>query len=522
MFGFEGENAREKGIVLLTMCFALAMAMLDNTVVNVALPTIRNDLGAGFSQLQWVVDAYALAFASLLLTGGVLGDRYGRKKMFLAGLTVFTLFSLACGLASTPSQLIFARALQGVGGALLIPGTLSILTVTFPPHERAKALGLWAGVSGIALALGPTLGGWMVEHLGWASVFFLNVPIGIVAFFVAMSTVRESRSEQERQLDIVGLVLGTSALFFVTYGLIEANALGWSSPRIVGSLVLFTVLLVAFLRWELRTEHAMMPLRFFKIPAFSAGNTVAFAISLGMFATFFFLTIFMQTIHGYSPFQAGAAFLPMTLAIVVTAPNAGKYASRHGSRGPMTYGLCLAGGGLVLLGLVLTPTTPYWLMFPIFLAMGHGMGATMAPMTAAVMNSVGRERAGLGSAMTNTSREVGGVLGIALLGAILTSQVRNAFAPAITSLGLSPTQLQSVAGAAQHGELSVAGLTPQQAAGVQQAFSDAFMQGFRPALLFAGAVLLVAAFVANRFIPGRDTIEHHYASADAAEPVPAH
>lgn len=362
----------------------------------------------------------------------------------------------------------------------------------------------------------------MVEHLGWASVFFLNVPIGIVAFLVATVTVRESRSAQQRQLDAVGLVLGTSALFFVTYGLIEANALGWSSPRIIGSLVLFAVLLIAFLWWELRNSHAMMPLSYFKIPAFSAGNTVAFSVSLGMFATFFFLTIYMQSIHGYSPFQAGAAFLPMTLMIVVTAPNAGKYASKHGSRAPMTYGLLLAGGGLVLLGLVLTPTTSYWVMFPIFLAMGHGMGATMAPMTAAVMNSVGRERAGLGSAMTNTSREVGGVLGIALLGAILTSQVRNAFAPAIASLGLSPAQLQSVAGAAQHGELSVAGLSPAQAAAVQGAFSDAFMQGFRPALLFAGAVLLAAAFVANRFIPGRDTIAEHHATADAGEPVPAH
>ena len=269
MFGFEGDNAREKGVVLLTMCFALAMAMLDNTVVNVALPTIKRDLGAGFSQLQWIVDAYALAFASLLLTGGVLGDRYGRKRMFLAGLTVFTIFSLACGLSTSPTQLIVARALQGVGGALLIPGTLSIITVTFPPHERAKALGLWAGVSGIALALGPTLGGYMVEHLGWESVFFLNVPIGIVAFVVAMSTVRESRSEQERQLDIVGLVLGTSALFFVTYGLIEANSLGWSDIKIIGSLVLFAALVVGFLRWELTNPHAIMPLRFFKIPAFS-------------------------------------------------------------------------------------------------------------------------------------------------------------------------------------------------------------------------------------------------------------
>jgi multidrug resistance protein len=190
MFGFEGENAREKGIVLLTMCFALAMAMLDNTVVNVAVPSIQKDLSAGFSQLQWIVDAYVLAFASLLLTGGILGDRYGRKRMFLGGLAIFTLLSLLCGLANTPTQLITARAFQGIGGALLIPGTLSIITVTFPPHERAKALGLWAGVSGIALALGPTLGGYMVEHLGWESVFFLNVPIGITAFIVAIFTVR--------------------------------------------------------------------------------------------------------------------------------------------------------------------------------------------------------------------------------------------------------------------------------------------------------------------------------------------
>jgi EmrB/QacA subfamily drug resistance transporter len=522
MFGFEGDNAREKGIVLLTMCFALAMAMLDNTVVNVALPSISKDLGAGFSELQWIVDAYVLAFASLLLTGGILGDRYGRKRMFLTGLIVFTIFSLACGLSTSPTQLIVARWLQGVGGALLIPGTLSIITVTFPPHERAKALGLWAGVSGIALALGPTLGGWMVEHLGWESVFFLNVPIGIVAFFIATSTVRESRSEHERKLDVVGLLLGTSALFFVTYGLIEGNALGWTSPRIAGSLILFAVLIGSFLRWELRYEHAMMPLRFFKIPAFSAGNTVAFAISLGMFATFFFLTIYMQTIHGYSPFQAGAAFLPMTLAIVVTAPYAGKYASKHGSRGPMTYGLCLAGGGLFLLGLLLSPTTNYWLMFPIFLAMGHGMGATMAPMTAAVMNSVGRERAGLGSAMTNTSREVGGVLGIALLGAILSSRISSAFAPSIASLGLDAAQLRSVAESAKHGGLNLAGLAPAQAEAVRSAFNTAFMQGFRPALLFAGTVLLVAAFVSNRFIPGRDTIAHHHATADAGEPAVAH
>jgi EmrB/QacA subfamily drug resistance transporter len=524
MFGFEGDNAREKVIVLLTMCFALAMAMLDNTVVNVALPSIQKDLGAGFSELQWVVDGYVLAFASLLLTGGIIGDRYGRKKMFLAGVAVFTVFSFLCGVSQNPGQLIAFRVLQGVGGALLIPGTLSILTVTFPVNERAKALGIWAGVSGIALALGPTLGGYMVEHLGWQSVFFLNVPIGIVALIVAVRTVTESVSDVERQLDVWGLVLGTAALFFVTYGLIEANQLGWSSARIVGSFVLFAVFLVTFLWWEIRNPHAMMPMRYFRVPAFSAGNAVAFSIGLGMFATFFFLTIYMQTIHGYSPFRAGAAFLPLTLAIIVTAPNAGRYASEHGSRAPMTYGLILTGTGLLLLGLLLTPTTPYWVMFPIYLMMGHGMGATMAPMTAAVMNSVGPQRAGLGSAMTNTSREVGGVLGIALLGAILTTELKSAFAPAVAGLGLNAQQLGVINDAAKHGSLVTTGigLTPVQTSTLQQAFDDAFMKGFHPALVFAGAIVLFAAVIANRLIPGRETVAEAHAAAatDHTQPVP--
>src|SRR5438876_2788646 len=524
LFGFEGENAREKVIVLLTMCFALAMAMLDNTVVNVALPSIKNDLGAGFSQLQWIVDGYVLAFASLLLTGGILGDRYGRKKMFLTGVAVFTLFSFLCGVSQTPGQLIAFRALQGIGGALLLPGTLSILTVTFPMNERAKALGIWAGVSGIALALGPTLGGYMVEHLGWASVFFLNVPIGIAAFIVATRTVTESVSEAERRLDVTGLVLGTSALFFVTYALIEANQLGWGSARIVGSFVLFAAFLVAFLYWELKNPHAMMPLRYYKIPSFSAGNAVAFSVGMGMFATFFFLTIYMQSIHGYSPFKSGAGFLPMTLAIIVTAPNAGRYASTHGSRAPMTFGLLLTGVGLVLLGVLLTPTTSYWLLFPIYLAMGVGLGATMAPMTAAVMNSVGPQRARLGSAMTNTSREVGGVLGIALLGAILTTQLKSAFAPAVAGLGLNAQQLGVINDAAKHGSLVTTGigLSSGLASKLSQEFDDAFMKGFHPALVFAGAIVLFAAVIANRLIPGRETVAeaHAAAAADHAEAVP--
>jgi EmrB/QacA subfamily drug resistance transporter len=506
VLGFEGENAREKVVVLLTMCFALAMVMLDNTVVNVALPTISRQLDAGVTDLQWIVDGYVLALASLLLTGGIVGDRYGRKKTFLAGLAVFTTASLLCGISQSTMELILARALQGVGAALLLPGTLSIITVTFPPYERARAIGLWAGMSGLALALGPTVGGLMVEHLGWQSVFFLNVPIGIIAFFVATRTVTESVSEQQRSLDIPGLILGTGTLFLVTYGLIEANQKGWSDPAIVGSLVASGVLLVGLLAWELHTPKAMMPLRFFRIPAFSAGNTVAFSVSLGMFATFFFLSLYMQTIRGYSAFEAGVRFLPMTVTIILTAPNAGKYAQKHGSRIPMTYGLILAGGGLLVLSRLSVDTSYLW-MLPVFVVMGHGMGATMAPMTAAVMNAVGHERAGLGSAMTNTSREVGGVFGIALLGTILTTRLRGAFEPALAAIGLAPQQQEAVAGAASRGVLDPAllgSLSPGQRAAVAEAFRESFMTGFRVSLIVGGLVLLLAALIANRFIPGRE------------------
>ena len=524
LLSFEGENAREKAIVLLTMCFALAMVMLDNTVVNVALPTLSRDLEAGVSQLQWIVDGYVLALASLLLTGGILGDRYGRKRMFLAGLAIFTLSSLACGLSTSSGMLIAFRATQGIGAALLLPGTLSILTVTFPPQERARAIGLWAGVSGLALALGPTLGGWLVENIGWQSVFFLNVPIGIVGFLVARSTVRESTSDQVRRIDVPGLLFGTGTLFFVTYGLIEANQYGWSDPRIWGSLVLGAFLLAGLLRWEHVTDHPMMPLTLFRIPAFSAGNLVAFSIALAMFGTFFFLSLYVQLIRGYSAFEAGLSFLPLTGLIIVTAPNAGRYAQRHGSRAPMTFGLILAGTGLLLFGF-LTPTTPYLLMVPVLVMMGLGMGSTMAPMTAAVMNAVGPQRAGLGSAMTNTSREVGGVFGIALLGTILTTRLGSVFSSEIVGLPLTAAQRFNLDAAASHGTLdpNILGTLPPAVQGpVQSLFNTAFMSGFHVAVVVAGIVMYAAAAAAFRFIPsGAHGADASHVAAQE-QPVAAH
>jgi EmrB/QacA subfamily drug resistance transporter len=499
---FSGD-ARKKVAVLLTMCFALFMAMLDNTVVNVALPTISRELGAGVSGLQWIVDGYVLAFASLLLTGGILGDRYGRKRMFMSGLAVFTLSSLACGLSQSTGQLIGFRAAQGVGAALLMPGTLSILTVTFPPSERAKAIGIWAGVSGLALALGPTAGGWLVENAGWESIFFLNVPIGVIACVVAWRVVTESHAPQARQLDLTGLGLGTAGLFSITYGLIEANQRGWEDAVILGALFIGAVFLAAFVCWEWVTPKAMMPLEFFRIPAFSAGNTVAFSISLGMFGTFFFFSLYMQLIRGYSALQTGVRILPITGMIFFVAPVAGRVAQKYGSRWPMTIGPFMAGSGLLLLSRV-GATTPYASIAPRLSIMGIGMGMTMAPMTAAVMNAVGPQRAGLGSAMTNTSREVGGVVGIAFLGTLLTTQLRGGLTTALRGLGFTPAQLAAIIASAGHGRLdprTLQGLPPAQAAAVRQAFASAFLNGFHLALIVAAFVVIFAGIVANRFIP---------------------
>ena len=506
---FSGDS-RKKVAVLLTMCFALFMAMLDNTVVNVALPTISRELGAGVSGLQWIIDGYVLAFASLLLTGGIVGDRFGRRRMFLAGLAIFTLASLLCGLSQSTQQLIAARALQGIGASLLMPGTLSILTVTFPPSERAKAIGIWAGVSGLALALGPTAGGLLVEHVGWEAIFFLNVPIGVLALVVATRVVSESKTDEARRLDLVGLGLGTAGLFAITYGLIESNQRGWDDAVILGSLCLGVVLLAAMLSWEYVTPHPMMPLPFFRIPAFSAGNLVAFSLSMGMFGTFFFFSLYMQLIRGYSALGAGVRFLPLTGMIFFVAPQAGRFAQRHGSRWPMTIGPLLAGSGLLILSRS-GVDTPFGLLAPVLSMMGIGMGLTMAPMTAAVMNAVGPQRAGLGSAMTNTSRELGGVFGVALLGSLLTTQLRESLTTSIGGLGLSPELQMTLLESAGHGRLdpnTLRGLSPQLAASVQEAFRSSFLSGFRLALVVGAGFAIVAGLVANRFIPGGAPQDH--------------
>jgi EmrB/QacA subfamily drug resistance transporter len=453
---FAEEN--RKWWTLAAVAFGLFMIMLDNTVVFVALSAMQEDLHISTSQLEWVVNGYALTFAVLMLTGGKLADMLGRRRIFVVGLVIFTVASLACGLATTAGFLIGARVVQGVGSALMNPATLSIITATFPPKQRGAAIGIWVGVSAMALAIGPLVGGLITEHINWSWIFFINVPVGIAAIIVARIVIDESRdTSREQRLDLPGLLVSGIALFALTYALIEANQHGWTSPLILSLFGIAAVGLFGFVVLEQRQRLPMLDLSLFRNPTFAGANVVMFLVALAMFGVFFFVSLYMQNILGYSPTQAGAAFLPMTILIVLLAPIAGRLSDRIGSR-------WLMGGGLVLVSLSLViestfkVTSSFWNILPAMIVGGMGMAFAMTPTAAAAMGSVPVDKAGVGSAVLNSMRQVGGSLGIALMGAIVAASVHV------------PTTDPRA---------------PEQ-----------FVDGFREAVLVAAAIALVGAVVA--------------------------
>ena len=402
---FADEN--RKWWTLAAVAFGLFMIMLDNTVVNVALPAIQQSLGLTISQLEWVVAGYALTFGALMLTGGKLADLFGRRLIFVVGLVIFTLASLGCGLAGSANVLIAARVVQGVGAALMNPATLSIITVTFPPAQRGKAIGIWVGVSALALAIGPLVGGLITEHINWNWIFFINVPVGIVAIAAAFLFIDESRdTSREQRPDLPGLISSAIGLFALSYGLIEANNYGWGSPRIIASFVIAAIALVTFILLERHQRLPMLDLSLFKNRTFSGANTVMLMTALAMFGVFFYISLFMQQVLGFSPVQAGAAFLPMTVLIIIVAPQAGHLADRFGSRIFVGGGLALVAISLFLFSRVTVDST-FWTLLPAMVIGGTGMAATMTPTTAAAMGSVSRDKAGVGSAVLNSARQVG-------------------------------------------------------------------------------------------------------------------
>ncbi len=396
---------------------ALFMVTLDNLVVTTALPVIRHDLHAGISGLEWTVNAYTLTFAVLLLTGAALGDRFGRRRMFAIGIGIFTLASAAAALAPSIAALDAARAVQGLGGAIVMPLTLTILSAAVPAERRGVALGAWGGISGLAVAFGPLVGGAVVSGISWHWIFWLNVPIGLVLAPLALARLDESHGPASR-LDLPGLGLVSAGLFGIVWALVRGNSVGWASPEIVGALVAGAALVAAFVAWELRTEQPMLPMRFFRNRTFALANVSSLFMFFGMFGSIFLLAQFFQTVQGYSPLQSGLRILPWTAMPMIVAPIAGALSDRIGGHKLMGVGLALQAVGLAWIAAVSTPTTPYADLVLPFAISGIGMGLFFAPVANVVLSTVRFEEQGQASGANNAIRELGGVFGVAVLASV--------------------------------------------------------------------------------------------------------
>jgi EmrB/QacA subfamily drug resistance transporter len=407
-------NASRGAWTLAVTGTALFMTALDNLVVGVALPSIRADLGGSIEALQWTVNAYTLAFAVLLIPGAALGDRFGRKRMFMAGVGVFTGASVLAALAPSIEALVAARALQGLGAAIVTPLTLTLISEAFPPERRPAALGIWGGLQGLGVAIGPLVGGAVVEGIAWQWIFWLNVPIGLALIPLASRTLAESHGP-DRQLDLGGLSLAGASLFGLTFGIVRSEALGWTSATVLVSLAAGLVLLAAFVRYELRTEAPMLPMRLFRSRGFAATNALSFAMFFGIFGAIFLISQYFQTGQGYGPFEAGARTLPWTGIEMFVAPAAGLLAARIGTRPPMAVGLALQAIGLAWMALVLTPETRFVELIGPFALSGIGMALVFPTSAEAVLASVRAHEAGKASGATNAIRELGGVMGVAVL-----------------------------------------------------------------------------------------------------------
>jgi EmrB/QacA subfamily drug resistance transporter len=404
---------------LLFIGISLMVISLDNTILNVAIPSISRDLGASASELQWIIDAYILVFASLLLTMGALGDRYGRKRILQFGLVMFGLGSLAAGLATTTNMLIASRAFLGIGGAVIMPSTLSLISATFPPHERPQAFALWAAVFGLGVGVGPIVGGWLLKYYEWNSVFFINLPVVVVALAGGAFTLGESKDEHAQKIDIPGVLLSITGLVALVYGIIEAGVVGWTDPKVLLAFGAGFVLLVAFAWWENRNPDAMLPMHFFKNMSFTGANVAMVMVMFAMFGSIFFMSQYFQSVLGYSALESGIRLLPLALTMMVMSASSARITEKLGTKIAVALGISIAATGLLLMSRFYTIDTPYSTIVPIIIVFASGMGLTFSPATNSIMQSVPVNKAGIGSAMNDTTRQLGGALGVAVLGTLM-------------------------------------------------------------------------------------------------------
>jgi EmrB/QacA subfamily drug resistance transporter len=490
------------------MCFALFMLMLDNTVVNIALPSIQHDLHASLSSLLWTVNAYTLTFAVLLVTGGRLGDIFGRRKLFLFGVVVFGVSSLAIGFAPDDAVLVAFRAVQGIGAAFMMPATLSIITQAFPPHQRGTAIGTWAGVSALALAIGPVIGGLLTEDVSWRAIFFINPPIAVVAIAVALFAAHDSRDEiVGRTVDLAGIAAVTIGLTALVLALIESNTWHWGSARVIGLLALAGVALIAFVAIERRVRAPMVDFAFFRSRTSAGANLVGFLVTFGMFAQFFFITLYLQNVLHYSALQTGLRFLPATVVIIVMGPLAGRLTDRVGARPLMTLGLLVVAAAMLIQSRI-SIHSGYGLLLPGFILMGLGMGLVMSPMSTAAMNAVDRTKSGAASGVLSMSRMVGGSVGLAGMGALVTTIGTSKIDSSLPHLPSSArSHIVSALGSGS-GSTGVHAAAPQ----ITHAVNDAFISALGTGLEIGAAVMVAGAVIAWALIER---------SAEKAQPEPA-
>jgi EmrB/QacA subfamily drug resistance transporter len=500
-------------LILGVLSLCVVVIGVDNTILNVALPSIVRALGASGSQLQWMVDAYTIVFACLLLTAGSLGDRYGRRRMLMFGLAWFGVFSALASFASSPGMLIAARALMGVGGAFIFPTTLSILTNTFrDPAERARAIGVWAGVAGIGIAIGPVIGGLLVEHLGWGSVFFINVPVCALTFALAWRFIPNTSAPEESPLDPIGAVLSIAGLVALLFAIIEVPNHGWVAPDVLGGFVIGLVFLGLFAAWEAHTARPMLDVRFFRNARFSAASATITLAYFALFASTFLLTQYFQFVLGYSPLESGLMLTPVALGLMIGSPIAPRFVQRLGTKRVVVFGLVVVAAAMACYASD-TIMSSFALGFGVRLVYGIGMGVTVAPVTESIMGSLPPGRAGVGSAVNDTTRQTGGALGVAVLGSIFASQYHTTF-DAARNLppGVAHSARDSIGTSLQVARHLPAGVATQ----VRSGATDAFLSSMRITYACAVAVVLVAVFVAARFLPARASEppeEHEFAEA---------
>jgi EmrB/QacA subfamily drug resistance transporter len=482
-----------------------AMAFVDGTLVNVALPQIQQRLGATAVDAQWIVDAYALFLAALILVGGSLGDHYGRRRIFLLGVGIFTAASVACALVLTPGQLIVARALQGIGGALLVPGSLAIIGASFREEDRGKAIGTWSGFSGITTAIGPVVGGYLVDNLSWRVAFLLNVPLAIAVIFIALRHVPESRDPDARRLDISGAFLATVGLGGIVYGLIESSLAGFGATAIILSLLLGALALVAFVVRERRTQDPMLPFTLFRSRNFSGANLLTLLLYAGLGGALYFFPFALIQVHGYSATAAGSSFLPFVIITFLMSRWAGGLVTRYGARLPLIIGPLIAAMGFILFAIPGTEGSYWTTFFPAIVVLGLGMSFVIAPLTTTAMNSVEGRHSGLASGVNNAVSRAAGLLAIPLLGIFVFLAFSTALDARTMDLDLSPQARQQLE--AEKADLSAAevprGVSDKTAASIKRAVAESFVAGFRVAMVTAALLALASAAASALIIEGK-------------------